>query len=78
MSDHLADGGPLIACELRQEDCVNKLRKVCGIHDPAEAQRMNPSSIRAQYGMNKVLNGVHCTDLDEDAQVEVEYFFTIL
>ena len=78
MSDHLADGGPLIACELRQEDVVNQLRKLCGIHDPAEAQRMNLNSIRAQFGVNKVQNGVHCTDLEEDAKIEVEYFFTLL
>ena len=39
---------------------------------------MNPNSIRAQFGMNKVFNAVHCTDLEEDALIEIEYLFTIL
>jgi nucleoside-diphosphate kinase len=42
------------------------------------AKSMRPKSIRALYGKDKVKNAVHCTDLIEDALIEVEYFFNIL
>ncbi|XP_062853323.1 nucleoside diphosphate kinase 7 isoform X2 [Trichomycterus rosablanca] len=42
------------------------------------ARHLRPSTLRAQYGRNKVQNGVHCTDLPEDASLEVQYFFKIL
>jgi len=37
MTDYVASGGPVVACEVRQDDVVSKLRKFCGPHDPAEA-----------------------------------------
>lgn len=57
---------------------VNSLREVCGPHDPEQAKSLRPKSIRALFGKDKVRNAVHCTDLLEDALIEVEYFFTIL
>lgn len=32
---------------------------------------------RARFGLDKVRNAVHCTDLPEDGSLEVEYFFSI-
>jgi len=64
--------------EIRQEDSVAGLRKLVGPHDPYEAKQLNPQSLRATYGVNRVMNAVHCTDLAEDGPLECEYFFTIL
>lgn len=33
---------------------------------------------RAKFGLDRVRNAVHCTDLPEDGVVESEYFFNIL
>ncbi len=54
------------------------LRELCGPNDPQMAQSMKPKSLRAIFGKDKVRNAVHCTDLPEDALIEVEYFFNIL
>lgn len=42
------------------------------------ARTLRPRTLRALFGLDKVKNGVHCTDLPEDAILEVEYFFRIL
>jgi len=70
--------GPMIAVEIRQESVVQSFKRLCGPHDPQKAMAQNPSSIRAQFGHDRVLNAVHCTDLESDAQLEVEFFFVIL
>lgn len=33
---------------------------------------------RAKFGLDRVRNAIHCTDLAEDGVVECEYFFNIL
>ena len=79
--EEMSAGGPLIAIEVnapRSTDCVAQLRQLCGLHNPNEARAQNPGSIRAEFGVDIVKNAVHCTDLDEDALTECEYFFTIL
>lgn len=78
MTDYISTGGPVIACEIRQEKVVEKLRKFCGPHNPAEAKAHNPNSARAQFGIDPIKNGVHCTDLVEDGLLECEYFFVLL
>ena len=42
------------------------------------ARHIRPTSLRAIYGEDKIKNAVHCTDMPEDGNVEVEYFFRIL
>ena len=37
-----------------------------------------PDSIRAQFGVNNVDNGVHVTDLPTDGQLETNFFFKVL
>jgi nucleoside-diphosphate kinase len=46
--------------------------------DPELGRVLRPKSLRAQFGINKVRNGLHCTDLVEDGPLESQYFFTIL
>ena len=67
--------GPIIAIEVRQNDCVNKLRALCGPHDPDIAKALRPNTIRAKFGKNCVYNAIHCTDLEEDAVIECDYLF---
>lgn len=42
------------------------------------AREIRPKTIRACFGVNTIKNAVHCTDLEEDCLLEVEYFFQIL
>lgn len=75
--EHLASG-PIIVLEIRQENVVPAFRALVGPHDPEIAKYLRPNTIRAKFGLDRVRNAVHCTDLAEDAVVECEYFFNIL
>ena len=75
--DHLTSG-PCIALEVRQENVVNSFRQLAGPLDPEVAKHLRPNTLRANYGSDRVLNAVHCTDLPEDGVLECEYFFRIL
>lgn len=59
-------------------DCVEPFRQLCGPADPEVAAALRPHSLRARFGVDKNRNAVHCTDLPEDAPLEVNYFFRIL
>jgi len=77
MVDQLTTG-PCIALEIRAREAVTSFRQVCGPSDPEIARAIRPNTIRAAFGVNKVMNAVHCTDLPEDGTLESEYFFSIL
>ena len=70
--------GPCVALEVRQEGVVEKFREFCGPHDPELAKTLRPKTLRAVFGVDRVKNAVHCTDLPEDGVLESEYFFNIL
>jgi len=75
---HLSSG-PCLALQLGGEgDLVERLRELCGPPDPAVAKLIRPKSLRARFGESTVKNGVHCTDLPEDALLEINYFFSVL
>jgi nucleoside-diphosphate kinase len=57
---------------------VPALRELCGAHDPEIASHLHKGSLRALYGDDKVKNAVHCTDLPDDAPLELDYFFCLL
>lgn len=72
-------GGPCIALEVQGgEEVVAKFRAFCGPSDSEVARHIRPGTLRADFGIDKVKNGVHCTDLVEDGGLEAEYFFSIL
>jgi nucleoside-diphosphate kinase len=77
MVDH-ATAGPCIAMEVRQENAVQAFRELCGPMDPEVARNLRPNTLRAKYGIDRVQNAVHCSDLPEDGSLEAEYFFKIL
>lgn len=68
--------GPLVCIEIIGS--VNDLRQLCGPSDPEIAKVIRPNTLRALYGTDKIKNAVHCTDLEEDGVLEVEYFFSVL
>ena len=77
MIDHLASG-PAVAIEVRQDNVVEKFRKLCGPYDPEIARKLEPQSLRAQFGVDRVTNAIHCTDLAEDGRLEVNFVFNTL
>ncbi|KAI9101959.1 nucleoside diphosphate kinase [Phlyctochytrium arcticum] len=78
MMEHFTSG-PVIACEVvGKPNIVKNFRELCGPMDPELARNLRPDSLRAKYGVDFVHNAVHCTDLDEDGPLEIQYFFRIL
>jgi nucleoside-diphosphate kinase len=67
--------GACIAMEISSPtnapDIVQSFRNFCGPHDPEIARHLRPESIRAKFGVDKVKNAIHCTDLPEDGRLEV-------
>ncbi|KAM8977142.1 nucleoside diphosphate kinase homolog 7 [Pelodytes ibericus] len=70
--------GPCVALEICQADAPKRFREYCGPADPEIARHLRPRTLRARFGKTKIQNCVHCTDLPEDAVLEVQYFFKIL
>lgn len=77
MIDHVTSG-PCVVMEIRQENAVASFRRLAGPLDPQVAKELRLGSIRSTYGLDRVQNAVHCTDLPEDGVLECEYFFRIL
>lgn len=70
--------GAVIAIEVCSANAVAALRAVCGPHDPELCHVLFPESIRSKFGLDRTRNAVHCTDLEEDGELESEFFFTLL
>ena len=63
--------GPSIVLEVRQQNVVKTFREMVGPSDPEIAKYLRPNTIRAKFGLDRVKNAVHCTDLPEDGTIEV-------
>jgi nucleoside-diphosphate kinase len=59
-------------------EAVEPFRQLCGPLDPELGRVLRPNSLRARFGVSRERNGIHCTDLQEDGQLETSYFFNIL
>jgi len=70
--------GPCVAMEVRQENAVQSFRQIVGPSDPEIARSLRSTTLRAKFGVDRVRNAVHCTDLAEDGVLECQYFFQIL
>ena len=64
--------GPIVAAALERKDAVAHWREVIGATDPKEAK---PDTIRALYAESKEANSVHGSDSDENADMEISFFF---
>jgi nucleoside-diphosphate kinase len=88
MIDHLSSG-PILALMITPSkaaedtafgdiDVVTEFRTLCGPIEPELARALRPTSLRALYGKDFVRNGVHCSDLPEDGELECRHFFELL
>ena len=72
--------GPCIVMEIRQENVVASFKALCGCYDPkiGASKAGEKDTIRQLFGIDRIRNAVHCTDLPEEGPLEVEYFFVLL
>jgi nucleoside-diphosphate kinase len=64
--------GPVVLLALEREDAVAKWREVMGATDPAKAAE---GTIRKLFGTNIGRNASHGSDSDENAAMELAWFF---
>ncbi|CAM6086557.1 unnamed protein product [Calypogeia fissa] len=77
---HELSAGDIIALEISNKESsqpnpVKCFRDLCGPIDPVIARQLRPESIRAQFGVSKVKNAIHCTDLPDDGVLECKFIF---
>ena len=74
--------GPSIILEIsghdRSGDVHQSFRQFCGPSDTKVAAAIRPDTIRAKFGVNKVKNAIHCTDLETDGAFESNFMFNVL
>lgn len=64
--------GPVVVQVLEGEDAVKRNRDVMGATNPADADE---GTIRKTYAESIEANSVHGSDSDENAKIEVDFFF---
>ena len=64
--------GPVVVQVLQGEDAVNRNRDVMGATNPADADE---GTIRKAFAESIEANSVHGSDSDENAKIEIEFFF---
>jgi nucleoside-diphosphate kinase len=60
-----------------RESIVQQLREVAGPADPELARLLRPHCLRAKWGIDKVRNGIHVTDLESDGELEAATMFQL-
>ena len=65
--------GPVQVQVLEGEDAVGKYRKIMGATNPAEAEE---GTIRKLYAESIEANSVHGSDSEENAKIEISFFFS--
>lgn len=78
MVEELCNGACIAMEIVKDEHVPTTFREFVGPSDPEIARHIRKNTLRAQFGIDKIKNAVHCTDLPDDAKLEVEYFFRIL
>jgi nucleoside-diphosphate kinase len=68
-------GGPCVVLALERDGAVKAWRDLMGATDPAKA---DDGTIRKEFGANIGNNAVHGSDSEENAAVELAYFFSRL
>ena len=64
--------GPVVVQVLEGEDAVKRNREIMGATNPADAAE---GTIRKTYAESIEANTVHGSDSDENAAIEIEFFF---
>lgn len=65
--------GPCVVMALEREDAVKGWRDLMGATDPAKA---DVGTLRKEFGGSLGENAVHGSDSDENAAIEISYFFS--
>jgi nucleoside-diphosphate kinase len=68
-------GGPCVVMALEKEGAVKAWRDLMGATDPAKA---DAGTLRKEFGGSVGENAVHGSDSDENAAIEIAYFFSRL
>src|SRR3989338_6973591 len=63
---------PVIALVLEGDDVVQKIRNMLGVTDSTKSA---PGTIRAEHGVDMMINVAHASDSTETAEIEVRRFF---
>lgn len=66
---------PCVVMVLEKEDAVKAWRDLMGATDPAKADE---GTIRKEFGSSVGENATHGSDSDENAAIEIAYFFSQL
>ncbi|QIL02258.1 nucleoside-diphosphate kinase [Sphingomonas sinipercae] len=64
--------GPVVVQVLEGEDAVRRNREVMGATNPEQADE---GTIRKEFAESIEANSVHGSDSDENAKIEIDYFF---
>ena len=64
--------GPIIVMELNKENAVEDFRKLIGATNPEDAEEV---TIRKLYATSIEANAIHGSDSDENAEIEINFFF---
>ena len=64
--------GPIIVMILEKENAVIENRKLMGATDPSKAEE---GTIRKKYGISIDKNSIHGSDSQDNAKIEIEFFF---
>ena len=67
--------GPVVVMVLEKENAVKSWRDLMGATDPAKAEE---GTLRKEFGASVGENAVHGSDSDENAEIEIAYFFSKL
>ena len=64
--------GPIVVMILEKENAILENRKLMGATDPIKAEDV---TIRKKYGISIDKNSVHGSDSQENAKIEIDFFF---
>ncbi len=64
---------PVIALVLEGDEVINGIRDMLGVTDSRKA---DPGTIRAEFGVDMMVNVAHASDGEEAAAAEVKRFFS--
>ena len=65
--------GPIVVMTLQRENAVAENRKLMGATNPVDAEE---GTLRKKYGISIDKNSVHGSDSNENAKIELEFFFS--
>ena len=65
--------GPIVVMTLQRENAVVENRRLMGATNPKDAEE---GTLRKKYGISIDKNSVHGSDSNENAKIELEFFFS--